>query len=101
VAGWEYSIDFSERVYPSLLRYIKNPLVKRIVNALIHQALDAMRAWVRTIKEEPEKVERDYPKVNIRGLRGLATVLTHAMASRLSSRREQRPRRPAVAPTAR
>lgn len=100
VAGWEYSIDFSERIYPALTRYIKNPLAKRIVDALIHQALDAMRAWVRTIKEEPEKVEREYPKINIRGPGGLAAIIRHTLASRLSSRREQRPHKTVITPEA-
>ncbi|MEB2836792.1 MAG: B12-binding domain-containing radical SAM protein [Desulfurococcales archaeon] len=86
VAGWEYSIEFSERIYPVLVSKIKNPLARRIVDLLIDKALNAMRAWVRTIRTEPERVATDYPKVNIRNLRGLLSTL---LASSLPVRRSR------------
>ena len=73
IAGWEISIDFSRKIYPKIIGKIKNPLVKRIIDMLIDKAFEAMENWVISIKKDPEIIERNFSKVNIRGVRGLLT----------------------------
>jgi len=88
IAGWELSIRFSRYIYPTIVSSIKNSLTRRLVNALINRALEAMDDWVHIIKERPESVELEFPKVNIRGLSGIIYNTTKALISRTFTRRE-------------
>ena len=82
VAGWEHSIRFSKYIYPVLLRGLKNPLVRRIVNALIGKALDAMRTWIRGIKEDP-RIVKGFSEINIRDKKAALKIMTRTMVTQV------------------
>ena len=82
IAGWKLSNKFSRYIYPLLISSIKNPIAKRLVNALINRALDAMDEWISIIKERPESIELEFPQVNIRGLSGILINTTKALLAK-------------------
>ena len=78
-AGWELSMKFSRAIYPKVLSSIRNPLARRIVNATVEKALDAMEYWMLAVKKDPEVVEREFSRINIRHLPSLVAAVVRNM----------------------
>ncbi len=74
VRGWKLSLKFSRDIVRTLIR-TRNPLINKIVSALIDKALKAMHAWIEGIQENPEIVEEVFAKINIRGARNLTRTI--------------------------
>jgi len=85
-AGWTLSIRFSRTIYPKVLSSIRRrPLVHRIVNSVAERALEAMTNWILAVRRDPEIVERELSKVNLRHPPSLvATVIRSKMSVLLS-----------------
>ena len=84
VAGWRLSIEFSYKEYPKLLSGIRNPLTRKVVNALAKRAIKAMEEWIEGIKKDPEIIEKVFSKVNIRTTYGLIKALLAAEAYKVA-----------------
>ncbi len=81
VAGWRLSIEFSYEIYPKVLSSIKNPIIRKVINALARKAIDAMKEWLEGIRRDPSIVERIFSRVNVRSPVGLAkTVIATGVA---------------------
>ena len=80
MTGWRLSIRFSYEIYPRILSGIKNPIVRRVVMGLTRRAINTMEKWIEGIRKDPEIIEREYSKVNIRALQRLVKILVAARA---------------------
>jgi len=74
-AGWALSMKFSRIIYPKVLSSIRNPLVRKVVNSAAEKALEAMENWISVVREDPEIVEREFSKVNLRHLPSLVAAV--------------------------
>ena len=74
-AGWALSMKFSRIIYPKVLSSIRNPLVRKVVNSVAEKALETMENWISMVREDPEVVEREFSKVNLRHLPSLVAVV--------------------------
>ena len=74
-AGWILSIKFSRIIYPKVISSIRNPLIRRIVSGLAEKAFKAMEKGISMAKRNPEVIEGEFSKINIRYLPSLATAV--------------------------
>ena len=74
-AGWKLSIKFSRMIYPKVLSSIKNSLIRRIGGKLVENAINAMENWMFSIKHNPEIVEREFSKINVRNVPSLVVTV--------------------------
>ncbi len=76
--GWRLSLKFSKGIISTLIK-TRNPLITKIVTGLIDKALKAMNMWIENIEKNPEVIEEEFARINIRGMRNLTGTIIKAI----------------------
>ena len=81
VVGWRLSIRFSREIAHKLVR-IRNPLIAKVFNVLVEQAIRAMEYWIEGISRGLDIIEEQFSKVNIRSSINLVKMVMNTMMVR-------------------
>ena len=82
IAGCKLSVVNSKILVRRVIR-IKNPLLSRIFSNLASLAIDALEDWISGVEKDPNIIDKEYSRVDIRSTRELTRAMLPTMVKKL------------------